>query len=116
MKSGHSKEFIAAPKGSIAGQTSRNQWNMLPQPLGVIEVIHTGSIGTNLSRHKGILSVTLIKDAKDNDQLGKRPKLSRESIEFGDEDLEGATQPHDDALIATSRIRGFVVKSMTSPW
>ena len=60
--------------------------------------------------------MTLVKDAKDNDRLGKRAKLSRESIEFGDEDLEGTTQPHDDALIVTSRIRGFVVKSMTSPW
>ena len=45
-----------------------------------------------------------IKDAKDNYQPGKRSKLSREPIEFKDENLEGTTQPHDDALIVTSRI------------
>lgn len=54
--------------------------------------------------------MTLIKDAKDNDRPGKRPKLSREPIEFGDKNLEGTTQPHDNALIITSRIWGFVVK------
>ena len=34
----------------------------------------------------------------------QRSKLSREPIEFKDENLEGTTQPHDDALIVTSRI------------
>ena len=50
------------------------------------------------------MSVTSVKDAKDNDQPGKRSKLSREPIEFKDENLEGTTQPHDDALRVTSRI------------
>ena len=59
---------------------------------------------------KGILSVVSTEAAEDNDQLGKRPKLSRELIEFGDEDLEGTTQLHDEALVLTSKIRGFVVK------
>jgi len=31
-------------------------------------------------------------------------------IEFGDEDLEGTTQSHDNALIVTARIGGFVIK------
>lgn len=29
---------------------------------------------------------------------------------FSEEDLEGTSQPHDDALVVTSRIRGFLVK------
>lgn len=62
---------------------------MLPSPLRVIEVIHVASIGTNLSRRKGILGVVSMENVEDNDWLGKRPKLSKESIEFGDEDLEG---------------------------
>ena len=37
-------------------------------------------------------------------------KLTRGPIEFGDEDLEGMTQPHDDALVVTTRINGFIVK------
>ena len=100
----HLKEFVAAPKGSTAGQTSRKQGNTLPPPLRVIDDIHATSIATSLSRCKGTMSVTSVKDSKDNDQPGKRSKLSREPIEFKDENLEGTTQPHDDALIVTSRI------------
>ena len=33
-----------------------------------------------------------------------------EPITFNDEDLEGTTQPHDDALVVTARINGFIVK------
>ena len=36
--------------------------------------------------------------------------MSRGPIEFGDEDLEGTTQLHDNALIVTARIGGFVIK------
>lgn len=37
-------------------------------------------------------------------------KIGREPIAFGDEDLEGTVQPHDDALVVTVRISGFLVK------
>ena len=40
----------------------------------------------------------------------KKPRVSRGPIEFGDEDLEGTTQSHDNALIVTARIGGFVIK------
>ena len=33
-----------------------------------------------------------------------------EPIAFGDEDLEGTIQLHDDALVVTTRISGFLVK------
>ena len=49
VKAGHWKKFIAAPEGSIAGQTLRKQGNTLPLPLGVIEDIHATSISTTLS-------------------------------------------------------------------
>ena len=42
--------------------------------------------------------------------LGKRMKYAREPITFNDEDLEGTTQPHDDALVVTARINDFIVK------
>ena len=29
---------------------------------------------------------------------------------FGEDDLEGTVQPHDDALVVTARISGFLVK------
>lgn len=31
-------------------------------------------------------------------------------ITFGEANLEGTSQPHDDALVVTSQIRGFLVK------
>ena len=36
--------------------------------------------------------------------------MNRDSITFDEEDLEGMSQPHDDALVLTSRIGGFLVK------
>ena len=37
-------------------------------------------------------------------------KIEREPIAFGNEDLKGTVQPHDNALIVTARISGFLVK------
>ena len=51
-----------------------------------------------------------IEDSKCFTRPRKKLRLSRGSIEFGDEDLEGRTQLHDDALVVTTRISGFVVK------
>ena len=40
----------------------------------------------------------------------KRMKVGRLTISFGKEDLEGTIQPHDDALVVTAWISGFLVK------
>ena len=37
-------------------------------------------------------------------------KFAQELISFDDDDLEGTIQPHDDALMVTARINGFLVK------
>ena len=37
-------------------------------------------------------------------------KIGREPITFGDDDLEGMVQPHDDVLVVTAQISGFLVK------
>ena len=39
-------------------------------------------------------------------------KYTREPIAFNDDDLEGTIQPHDDALVVTARINGFIVKKV----
>ena len=44
------------------------------------------------------------------DQLEKRLRPNTESIAFRDDDLEGTSQPHDDALVVVSRIGGFLEK------
>ena len=40
----------------------------------------------------------------------KKLKHTREPIAFNDDDLEGMIQPHDDALVVTAQINGFIVK------
>ena len=37
-------------------------------------------------------------------------KYTREPITFNNDDLEGTIQPHDDALVVTAQINGFIVK------
>ena len=39
-------------------------------------------------------------------------KIRRGPIAFNKEDLEGMVQPHDDALVVTVRISGFLVKKV----
>ena len=39
-------------------------------------------------------------------------KIGREPIAFEDEDLEGMIQPHDDALVVTAQISGFLVNKV----
>ena len=35
-----------------------NRGNVLPSPLGIIEIIHAASIDTSTSHRKGVLSIT----------------------------------------------------------
>ena len=89
------------PKGGSAEQAPKSRRNTLPPPLGVIEVIHIASMGTIVSQRKGVLSVVSVENARKDARPRKKAKCSREPIAFGDDDLEGTTQPHDDALMVT---------------
>ena len=110
IKAGHLKEFVVGQGGSTAGQTSGNQGNAILPPLRIIEDIHAASIGVSASHRKGILSITSQQGPKTADQLEKRLRLTREPIAFGDDDLKGTSQPHDDTFIMAMRIGGFLVK------
>ena len=46
----------------------------------------------------------------DKQPYEKKLKFTRVPIAFNDDDLEGTIQPHDDALVVTARINGFIVK------
>ena len=37
-------------------------------------------------------------------------KFTREPIPFNDDDLDGMIQPHDNVLVVTAWIKGFIVK------
>ena len=55
-----------------------------------------------MSRRRGILSVATLSKAEVVDQPEKRLRVSKDSITFDEANLEGTSQPHDDALVVTS--------------
>ena len=46
----------------------------------------------------------------ERDSAEKKKKVEQLTISFGEDDLEGTVQPHDDALVVTAWISGFLVK------
>ena len=61
---------------------------------------------------RGVLIVALTENCSRDPPLEKKMKIGRGPIAFGEEDLEGTIQPHDDALVVTVRISDFLVKRM----
>ncbi|XP_030964318.1 uncharacterized protein LOC115985519 [Quercus lobata] len=104
VKAGYLKEFVVDSTDRETGQDVQQKRNPLPPPLGVIEVIHTAPRGTTAA--KRVLTVAYT----GGDSAGKKKKVERLTISFGEDDLEGTVQPHDDALVVTARIGGFLVK------
>lgn len=56
-----------------------------------MSLTHAASMSTNLSRCKGVLNVVSVENSEGDTWLGKKARLNRGLIEFGDEDLEGMT-------------------------
>ena len=67
-------------------------------------------MGTLVTQRTGVLIVVLAKSNWEDQSPGKRIKPTHKPIAFNDDDLEGTTQPHDDALVVTAWINGFIVK------
>ena len=76
----------------------------------MIEVIHAASKDTLVSKRRGILTVMPTESCPGEQPSEKKLKLTQEPIVFNDDDLEGTIQPHDNALMVTARINGFIVK------
>ena len=109
MKAGYLKKFIVDPKHQGTDQGALQKGSLLPPPLGMIEVIHAAPKGSTITR-KGMLIVAPMGDCSGEQLLEKKMRVGREPIAFGDEDLEGTIQLHDDVLVVTTRISGFLVK------
>ncbi|XP_030958386.1 uncharacterized protein LOC115980249 [Quercus lobata] len=110
VKAGHLKEFVLDSGDRVAVQDTRQRGNPLPPLVGVIEVIHAAPEGLITGRRKEVLTVVPIESRSEVQSLEKKMKFAREPIAFDDDDLEGTIQPHDDALVVTTRISGFLVK------
>ena len=112
MKLGHLKEFVLVLRSGETGQTTRPWGNTFPPTLGFIIVIHAASMGTSVTQRTRVLTIVSAKSDQENQPPRKRIKPTREPIAFNDDDLEGTTQPNDDALVVTAWINGFIVKRL----
>ncbi|XP_075665715.1 uncharacterized protein LOC142635448 [Castanea sativa] len=59
---------------------------------------------------KGVLAVVSAEGCAGEQSPGKKPRYTRQPIALDDDDLEGTTQLHHDALVVIARVRGFIVK------
>ncbi|XP_050263973.1 uncharacterized protein LOC126708215 [Quercus robur] len=110
VKVGYLKEFVLDSGDRGVGQDTRQRGNPLPPPIGVIEVIHAALERLIAGRRKGVLIVVQVESYFGVQPPEKRMRSAWEPITFDDDDLEGMIQLHDDALVVTARIIGFLVK------
>ena len=75
----------------------------------MIEVIHTALRGLTIAR-RGVLTMVLTGNCAGEQSPEKKMRIGWEPIAFGDDDLEGTVQPHDDMLVVMARISSFLVK------
>ena len=75
----------------------------------MIDVIHATPKGATITR-RGVLTVASKETCTEKQPHKRRMKVGRLAISFDEKDLEGTIQPHDDALVVTVWISGFLVK------
>ena len=109
VKAGYLKEFVADTGNQGTGQGTQQRGNPLPPTLGIIEVIHVAPRGTTATRRKGVLAVVPAGKCSGKQPTEKKLKFTWEPIAFNDDDLEGTIQPHDDVLVVTAQVYGFIV-------
>ena len=109
VKARYLKEFVVDSENRGTGHGAQQKGKPLPPPLGVIKVIHAAPRVTTITR-RGMLTVAPVENCLGNQPPEKKTKISRGPITFEEEDLEGTIQPHNNALVVTVRINGFLVK------
>nr|XP_023920488.1 uncharacterized protein LOC112032019 [Quercus suber] len=109
-KAGYLKEFVVDSGDQGTGQGAAQRGNPLPPPLGIIEVIHAPPRILALAGRKRGIKCGPYGRKLERITGGKKMKLTHELITFGDNDLEGTVQLHDDTLVVTARISDFLVK------
>ncbi|XP_065628161.1 uncharacterized protein LOC136066966 [Quercus suber] len=79
------------------------------QPAGTINVI-LAALGRTGTRPSRVLSVTQVLAGESQSESKKARKGFHPTLTFFEEDKDGTTQPHDDALVITLRIRDYDVR------
>ena len=88
VKIGRLKEFVVEPGNRGPGLRVQQRGNLIPPPLGIIEVIHAVPGSTNTAGMR-VSSVAFTEDFLKDQPPTKRMKGRLEPIAFDDEDLEG---------------------------
>jgi len=109
VKAGYLKEFVVDSGNRGTGQGAQQRGIPLLPPLGVIKVIHAAPRSTTVTR-KGVLTIKPVENYSDEQPQENKMKFTWEPLTFDYDDLEGTIQPHDDALVVTAQINGFLVK------
>ena len=78
-------------------------------PIGTINVI-LAVPGRTGSRPSRVMSVARLLAESDDRESKKAKRMASPMLGFSDEDKVGTIQPHDDVLVVTLRIGGYVVK------
>ena len=112
VKARYLKEFVVDTGNRDAGQGTQQRGNPLLPPLGVIEVIHATPKGTAMAGRREVLTVVPVDIGSGKQPPEKKLKVAQEPITFNDDNLEGTIQLHDDALVVTTQIKGFIVKKV----
>nr|XP_023886906.1 uncharacterized protein LOC111999007 [Quercus suber] len=63
-----------------------------------------------MAKRRGVLVVVPIENCSSEQHSKKKIKFTQEPIAFNDDDLEETIQPHDDVLVVTAWMNGFIVK------
>ena len=111
VKAGYLKEFVVDSGNQGTGHGAQQRGNPFPSPLRVIEVIHATQRCTAIAK-RGALTVAPMGNGTGERPPEKKMKIGQEPIAFGEDDLKGTIQPHDDTLVVTVRISCFLVKRM----
>ena len=82
------KEFVVELRNRGLELGAQQKGNLLPPPLGVIEVIHAVSRGTNTVGMR-VSTMASTGDFSKDQPLTKRMKSQLEPIAFDNKDLEG---------------------------
>ena len=82
------KEFVVELRNRGPELGAQQKGNLLPPPLGVIEVIHAVPRGTNTVRMR-VSTMASTGDFSGDQPPTKRMKSQLEPIAFDNEDLEG---------------------------
>ena len=81
MKAGYLKKFVVDFGNQGVSHGAQQKGNPLPQPLGVIEVIHAASRGTTITR-RGVLTVAPMENCSREQPPEKKIKVGRGPITF----------------------------------